>query len=61
MDEQALEFVFDAQTSGGLLLSVAENRADELVERVHEGGAEAACVVGRVAARGDCSLELKVN
>ena len=60
-DEQALEFAFDAQTSGGLLLSVAENRADELVARVHEGGAEAACVVGRVVDRGDCSLELKAS
>jgi len=60
-DEQALEFAFDAQTSGGLLLSVAENRADELVNRVHEGGAEAACIVGRVVARGDYALEFRAT
>ena len=60
-DPQALEFVFDAQTSGGLLLSVAENRAEELVRHAQEGGAESACIVGRVVAREDCILILKAS
>ena len=47
-DPQLLEFVFDAQTSGGLLISVSADRADELVNRAQEGGAVASAIVGEV-------------
>ena len=60
-DKEALEFAFDAQTSGGLLLSVAEARADELVQRARDGGAEDTCVVGRVLEREDSALVLKTS
>jgi selenide,water dikinase len=43
-DPMLTEFVFDAQTSGGLLVCIANQRADELVERAQSGGASAACV-----------------
>lgn len=52
----SLEFLFDAQTSGGLLLSVAAERANELVERARESGADAACIVGYVEPRQDVAL-----
>ena len=55
-DATLLEFAFDAQTSGGLLISVAEDRADRLVERAVEGGATAACVVGEVLPKEEKSL-----
>lgn len=42
-NSERLEFAFDAQTSGGLLISVAPERADELVEQAREGGAQFAC------------------
>ena len=61
VDELALEFAFDAQTSGGLLISVVESRADELIERARDGGAESTCIVGQVVERKDCSLVLKTN
>ena len=47
-DPQLLEFVFDAQTSGGLLISVSADRAEELVNRAQEGGAVASAIVGEV-------------
>ncbi len=47
-DPLKLEFVFDAQTSGGLLISIAADRADQLVERAKAGGADAACIIGSV-------------
>ena len=40
----------DAQTSGGLLISVARERTDELVRRLREAGALAAAVVGEITA-----------
>lgn len=50
------EFCFDAQTSGGLLISVPEERAEELVTRCRENGADASCIVGRVIEQQDVSL-----
>ncbi len=58
-DQSTLEFLFDAQTSGGLLLSVPESQADKLVERARAGGAEAACIVGRVTPRQDTALTVR--
>ncbi len=56
VDRLKLEFVFDAQTSGGLLISVNADRADELVERLQTGGAISACIVGRVESKRDVAL-----
>ncbi len=38
----------DAQTSGGLLMSVPEARADSLLNRLHDAGVQEAAVIGRV-------------
>ncbi len=59
VDPLRLEFAFDAQTSGGLLLSVAEERADELVDRIRASGAESACVVGHVESKSDVAVVLR--
>ena len=55
-DPERLELLFDAQTSGGLLMSVPPDAAQELVERARNGGAEQTCVVGRVEPLQDVSL-----
>jgi len=47
-DATRVEVAFDAQTSGGLLISVPAERAEQLVERAKAGGCHAAAVVGRV-------------
>lgn len=60
VDELLLEFVFDAQTSGGLLISVAAERADELVQRAVEGGAAASCIVGYVETKRDEAVTIRV-
>ncbi len=46
-DEDRL-LLCDAQTSGGLLMSVPDDRADTLVNALHEEGAPCAAVVGRI-------------
>jgi selenide,water dikinase len=55
-DPVLLEFFYDAQTSGGLLISVPADRADALVENARRRGAESACIVGEVAERSDVAL-----
>ncbi len=60
VDEVLLEFVFDAQTSGGLLVSVPPERAEEFVERAKAGGAEASCIVGFVESKQDKSVHIRM-
>ena len=55
-DAGGLEMAFDAQTSGGLLISVDPARSEELVSRCRETGAEYAAIVGEVTAKTDVSL-----
>jgi len=43
-----LLILFDAQTSGGLLISVPDSEAKPLVERMHEHGIHDATIVGEV-------------
>jgi selenide,water dikinase len=50
-DPVGLEFAFDAQTSGGLLIAVAPDRAEVLLTQLRNRGASAATVVGRVLER----------
>jgi len=40
--------VFDAQTSGGLVLSVSEERAETLIGRLHKEGVRKATIIGQV-------------
>ncbi len=46
----------DPQTSGGLLIAVPENRADDLLNRLRQDGYADAAIVGDVHPRGDISL-----
>ena len=52
-DPVRLEFFYDAQTSGGLLISVPADRAEELVENMRKKGAAVACLVGEVIEKKD--------
>jgi selenide,water dikinase len=53
------EFLFDPQTSGGLLLCVAADRADELLRRCRAGGAAVAAIVGSVQPPGDVAIVVR--
>jgi len=51
-DPVGIDILFDAQTSGGLLISLPDDAADALVARLRAEGMEEAAVVGRVVAEG---------
>jgi selenide,water dikinase len=55
-DPARLEFFYDAQTSGGLLVSVPADEAVQLVTHARARGATAACLVGEVMERTDKAL-----
>ncbi len=50
-DPLRLEFLFDAQTSGGLLIAIHPDHVDRLVEGLRSRGAMASAVIGRVEDR----------
>ena len=58
-DPTRFEMLFDAQTSGGLLISVAADRADELLAKIHTAGAQSACLVGSVLEKQDRALVIR--
>lgn len=51
-----LEFLFDPQTSGGLLVAIDAARAEEFVTQCHAKGIDAAAIIGRVVEKGDAQL-----
>lgn len=59
-DDERLEFIFDPQTSGGLLMAVKPDRADELVARCQDGGMAATTIVGAVEPLGDDGVHLSI-
>jgi selenide,water dikinase len=50
-DPVRLECFYDAQTSGGLVLCVAADRADDLVAAAQKRGASRTCIIGEVLPR----------
>ena len=46
--EHLMDILFDAQTSGGLLISAPPEIADELLNRLHQAGCAEAAIVGHV-------------
>jgi selenide,water dikinase len=59
VDPVRLEFAFDAQTSGGLLIAIAPDHVSLLIEQLRDRGASAAAIVGRVQERaGDIAIHL---
>jgi selenide,water dikinase len=58
-DPVRLEFFYDAQTSGGLLISVPAERAEDLVKNAQGRGAHSTCVIGEVIGRGEKALVLR--
>jgi selenide,water dikinase len=48
----------DAQTSGGLLISLPEDRTDELLSALDSLGVEGACVIGQVTARDSAPIHV---
>jgi selenide,water dikinase len=49
----------DAQTSGGLLISLPESRVDELLAALHVRGVQDAARIGQVTAKGAGRIEVQ--
>ena len=48
MDDIMLDILFDPQTSGGLLIAVPGDKAEELVKKMHNSNISDAAIIGRI-------------
>ena len=48
ISDEKLLILFDAQTSGGLLISVPERKAHPLIERLRQHGVDEAAIIGEI-------------
>jgi selenide,water dikinase len=48
ISEEALDILFDPQTSGGLLIAVPDSKCDSLLQNLHANGIQAAAVIGKI-------------
>lgn len=51
-------WLFDPQTSGGLLAAIAADRVDEVLDQLHAAGYQNAALIGEVCKRSEVPLEL---
>lgn len=58
-DEVLMKVLADAQTSGGLLFAVAEDRRDEALSRLAATGTAWGAEIGKVLPRGNVGIELQ--
>ena len=55
-----MKLLFDPQTAGGMLISVAADKAEELLERLKEQYPSAG-IVGRVADKSEYSVKVGLS
>lgn len=61
VSEPMLDMCFDAQTSGGLLMSAAADDAERLLNALHDAGVAEACVIGRIARKGEGRISVETS
>lgn len=58
--QEIQDILFDAQTSGGLLMSVAKSKADTMIKELHSSGVKDAAIIGEVIPQGENAIILSV-
>ncbi len=61
LPQEMVDMCYDAQTSGGLLIAIAESDAGSLLKALHNDGISAAAIVGRVLAKGSGLVHIKTT
>ena len=59
--EHVKAILYDAQTSGGLLIFFPADKADEAISQMHERGVTQAAIIGRVAGESEGQIVVKTS
>jgi selenide,water dikinase len=52
LPQEMVDICYDAQTSGGLLVAIAQKDADDFLKALHDEGISAAAAIGKVSGKG---------
>ena len=58
VSEAMADICFDAQTSGGMLIAVAADKADKLLEKLHKAGLNYSTIIGRAISKGSGKINI---
>jgi selenide,water dikinase len=61
LPQEMVDICYDAQTSGGLLIAVGQEKADSLLGALHSRGIAAATMIGKVTAKGSGLIRLETT
>jgi len=61
LPQEMIDICYDAQTSGGLLVAVAESDADDFLKALCGGGVREATVIGKVIGKGLGLVQIKTD
>ena len=61
INEEMQAVFYDPQTSGGLLISLSEDRSEELISRLREKGIDRAAIIGKIVSKSKGKIILKRN
>jgi len=61
LPQEMVDICYDAQTSGGLLITIPENKATDFLKALHGEGVADATVVGRVLKKGTGLVHIKTT
>jgi AhpD family alkylhydroperoxidase len=61
LPQEMVDMCYDAQTSGGLLITIAEKDAKDFLKALHNAGISAAAIVGMVSAKGEGLVHIKTT
>lgn len=61
LSQEMVDMCYDAQTSGGLLIAIAEKDAEDFLKALHRDGISAAAIIGRVLTKGSGLVNIKTT
>ncbi|MHC4496672.1 MAG: selenide, water dikinase SelD [Planctomycetota bacterium] len=61
LPQEMVDICYDAQTSGGLLIAIAEGDAEDFLKALHDDGVSAAAIIGKVSGKGSGLVHIKTT
>jgi selenide,water dikinase len=61
LPQEMVDICFDAQTSGGLLISIAAKDAEKFLKALHGEGISAAAIIGKITGKGSGLVHINTN
>ncbi len=58
---EMVDLCYDAQTSGGLLIAIGQDKAGDLLKALHDRGLSAATIIGKITGKGSGLIHLETT